>query len=226
MCPDIRRESLTAFFQAAFRRNPTERFDNAEDMLRTWRQAFEGLEPPQLVADLEDEETLCERLAGVTPETQIAELELGTRASNVLDRENILTVEDLLSVPVRKLQRLRGVGNKTRREIATVVKILREDLDSPLIAEESLAATHEPVSATEPIEYGSLRIEQSISVVVSPLPLGEVGLSGPGEGSGGTDRPRTNDGQRPSPAAETATSPASGRGDRLSYIRHLLSGRS
>ena len=153
------RESLTAFFQAAFRRNPTERFDNAEDMLRTWRQAFEGLEPPQLVADLEDEETLRERLAGVTPETQIAELELGTRASNVLDRENILTVEDLLSVPVRKLQRLRGVGNKTRREIATVVKILREDLDSPLIAEESLAATHEPVSATEPIEYGSLSVD-------------------------------------------------------------------
>ena len=57
-----------------------------------------------------------------------------------------------------------------------------------------------------------LRIEQSISVVVSPLPLGEVGLSGPGEGSGGTGRPRTNDGPSPSPAAETATSPR-GRGD-------------
>ena len=71
-----------------------------------------------------------------------------------------------------------------------------------------------------------IRIEQSISVVVSPLPLGEVGLSGPGEGSGGPARPRMNDGQSPSPAAETATSPASGRGDRWSDIRHLLFGHS
>ena len=153
------RDSLIVFFQTAFCRNPVERFDNAEDMLRTWRQAFEGLEPSQLVADLEDEETLRERLTGVRPDTQIAELELGTRASNVLDRENILTVENLLSVPVRKLQRLRGVGNKTRREIATVVSILREQLDSPLIVEESLAATHEPASPMEPIEYGSLSVD-------------------------------------------------------------------
>ena len=76
-----------------------------------------------------------------------------------------------------------------------------------------------------PLSLG-LRIEQSISVEVQPLPLGEVGLSGPGEGSGGTDRTRANYGQRPSPAAETATSPASGRGDRWSDIRHLLFGRS
>ena len=156
------RDSLIVFFQTAFCRNPVERFDNAEDMLRTWRQAFEGLEPSQLVADLEDEETLRERLTGVRPDTQIVELELGTRASNVLDRENILTVEDLLSVPVRKLQRLRGVGNTTRREIATVVSILREQLDSPpsignLDSLDNLA--EEPVSPTEPIEYGSLSID-------------------------------------------------------------------
>ena len=80
----------------------------------------------------------------------------------MLDRENILTVEDLLSVPVRKLQRLRGVGNTTRREIATVVRILREQLDSPpsignLDSLDNLA--EEPVSPTEPIEYGSLSID-------------------------------------------------------------------
>ena len=37
-------------------------------------------------------------------------------------------------------------------------------------------------------DHRAIRIEQSISVVVPPLPLGEVGLSGPGEGSGGTLR--------------------------------------
>ena len=30
------------------------------------------------------------------------------------------------------------------------------------------------------VDHSTLRIEQSISVVVPPLPLGEVGLSGPG----------------------------------------------
>ena len=68
------------------------------------------------------------RLAGATFDTQIAELGLGARAINALDRANILTVEDLLTVPLRRLQRLRGVGNTTRREIAAAVKLLREQL--------------------------------------------------------------------------------------------------
>ncbi|MCE2484099.1 MAG: BREX system serine/threonine kinase PglW [Desulfurellaceae bacterium] len=153
------RDGLTAFFQAAFRRNPAERFDNAEDMLRTWRQAFEGVEQSQLVADLDDEETLRQRLAGVAPDTRISELALGTLASNVLDRENILTVEDLLSVPLRKLQRLRGVGNKTRRDIATLIKILREQPDSPSIADSLDSLADEPVPPTAPIEYGLLSVD-------------------------------------------------------------------
>ena len=71
------------------------------------------------------------RLAGATFDTQIAELGLGARAINALDRANILTVEDLLTVPLWRLQRLRGVGNTTRREIATAVKLLREALGNP-----------------------------------------------------------------------------------------------
>ncbi len=55
-------------------------------------------------------------------ETHVAELGLGTRATNALDRANILTVSDLLSVPANRLVQLRGVGNKTRREIASAVQ--------------------------------------------------------------------------------------------------------
>ena len=43
----------------------------------------------------------------------------------------MITVEDLLTVPIRLLLRLRGVGNTTRREIASAVRILRERLGSP-----------------------------------------------------------------------------------------------
>src|SRR5205823_4655701 len=62
------------------------------------------------------------------------------------DRNNILTVEDLLTVPVRRLLRLRGVGNKTRREIGAVVGILREQLGNPVV---DRAATDEEPQISE-----------------------------------------------------------------------------
>ena len=124
------RERLTAFFRKAFRRDVSKRFDNAEEMLRDWRHCFENIDEPGSFSDHEDEETLRGLLAGATYDTQIHELGLGTRATNALDRANLLTVEDLLTVPMRRLKRFRGVGNKTRREIVTAVGLLRERLGS------------------------------------------------------------------------------------------------
>ncbi|QDU98788.1 Serine/threonine-protein kinase PknA [Lignipirellula cremea] len=125
------REPFTEFFTQAFRRKITERFDNAEEMLRAWRECFAGLDETGLLSDHVDESQLRELLAEATFDTHIPELGLGTRATNALDRANILTVEDLLTVPMRVLLRLRGVGNKTRREITAAVKILRERLGKP-----------------------------------------------------------------------------------------------
>jgi serine/threonine protein kinase len=122
------REPLTDFFRRAFRRDVSKRFDNAETMQSAWKQCFAQVDQPGTFSDHEDEETLRAILAPATPDTHIHELGLGTRATNALDRANILTVEDLLTTPMRRLLRLRGVGNKTRREIATAVKILRERL--------------------------------------------------------------------------------------------------
>jgi len=125
------REPFTEFFTQAFRRNIAERFDNAEEMLRSWRQCFEGLDESTSTSDHTDEEVLRELLQQASFDTQIPELGLGARAANALDRANILTIEDLLTVPMRLLLRLRGVGNKTRREITAAVKILRERLGKP-----------------------------------------------------------------------------------------------
>ncbi len=123
------RDSLTEFFQKAFRRDPRQRFDNAEEMLQTWRVCFEGIEAPG-TSDRENESELRKRLANAEFDTQISEL-LGTRATNALDRANILTVRDLLITPPQILSRLRGVGNLTRREISTALKILRQQLGTP-----------------------------------------------------------------------------------------------
>ena len=103
-------------------------------MLAEWRHCFEDIDQPGTLSDHVGEETLRSLLAGATFDTQVHELGLGTRATNALDRANLLTVEDLLTVPIRRLARLRGVGNKTRREIVTAVRILRERLGSPAVA--------------------------------------------------------------------------------------------
>ncbi|PQO28934.1 BREX system serine/threonine kinase PglW [Blastopirellula marina] len=151
------RDSLQAFFRKAFRRDTKARFDNAEDMLRSWRQCFEGLDESGPLSDHADEATLQELLSDVTFDTHITELGLGTRATNALDRANILTVEDLLTVPMRRLLRLRGVGNKTRREIAAAVKILRQRLGQPDGGQQLVPDSS--ADEDEAIDAGSLSVD-------------------------------------------------------------------
>lgn len=162
------RDNLMEFFTRAFRRNPDERFDNAEAMLDAWRDCFVGIEDPSTLSDHVDEEEVRKLLAIATLDTQIPELGLGTRATNALDRANILTVEDLLSVPMRKLLRLRGVGNKTRREIAASVRILRERFgcsQQSAISDQS-SDDNDPqdsVSVEDPITLARLSVDQLVS---------------------------------------------------------------
>lgn len=155
------RDNLMEFFTRAFRRNPDERFDNAEAMLDAWRDCFVGIEDPSTLSDHVDEEEVRKLLAIATLDTQIPELGLGTRATNALDRANILTVEDLLTVPMRKLLRLRGVGNKTRREIAASVRILRERLGTPQRGDASEDVEPED-TAEEIIENVNLSVDQLV----------------------------------------------------------------
>lgn len=151
------REPFTEFFSQAFRRHITERFDNAEEMLRAWRECFTGLDEPGTLSDHTDESQLQELLADATFDTHIPELGLGTRATNALDRANILTVEDLLTVPMRKLLRLRGVGNKTRREITAAVKILRDRLGKPEREQPLVSETSETES--EVVDVANLSVD-------------------------------------------------------------------
>ncbi len=123
------RDALVPFFRKALQRDARERYDNAEEMLREWRECFAAIAAEAVTET--DEEELRQRLQEADFDASIHELGLGTRATNALDRANVLTVEDLLTVPMRRLLRLRGVGNKTRREIAAAVKILRARLGKP-----------------------------------------------------------------------------------------------
>ena len=158
------RETLVPFFTKALRRNVGERYDNAEDMLQEWRECFKVLGPPDANSEI-DEAELRRRLAEATFDSSIHELGLGTRATNALDRANLLTVEDLLTVPMRRQLRLRGVGNKTRREIASAVKILRERLGNPQLASE---AAEEPDEQTTDLSRLSVDLLAQRLTRVSP----------------------------------------------------------
>jgi serine/threonine protein kinase len=124
------RDGLTEFFTKAFRRDPSKRFDNAEQMLAAWQDCFLGIEDSGSLSDHENEgelrQVLAEAVRETQFETQILDLGLGTRAVNALDRANIFNVEDLLSTSSFRLNRLPGVGQKTRTEIRNAVRILRE----------------------------------------------------------------------------------------------------
>jgi serine/threonine protein kinase len=122
------RETLIAFFRKGLDRDVRKRFLNAEEMLRSWRDAFQvdRSRTPKLE---QGSLTLAYRVEELRLESSIVELRshgLSTRAENALDRLDIVTVRDLLSRPMRELRFLRGVGKKTLTEILGWVASLRE----------------------------------------------------------------------------------------------------
>lgn len=115
------RDGLAAFFIRGLRRQPEERFGNAEEMLRAWRLAFEPLDRSANATD--SIEVIARRL---DRSSSIAELGYGVEAREVLDRMAIHTVHQLLGVPRLKFRYLTGVGDRIRREIRERAKRLAQ----------------------------------------------------------------------------------------------------
>lgn len=151
------REPLAAFFRRCFRRALTERFDNAEQMLSEWRACFidvgtagtSGTSPSEADGDASDDADVSEQLATATLDTPIAELRMGTRASNALDRANVLCVRDLLAFNRRRLDRMPGVGAKTRSEIIATLRVLRDRLAPGGLPPESASTATATDAGTE-----------------------------------------------------------------------------
>jgi Protein kinase domain/Bacterial RNA polymerase, alpha chain C terminal domain len=115
------RDGLVAFFRRALSRAPEERFGNAEDMLRAWRQAFAPLDQRPIGQD--DLEVIARQLDRRSP---ISELGFSVEARDVLLRMHIHTVQQLLAVDRIRFRYLRNVGDKIRREIRLRAKHLAE----------------------------------------------------------------------------------------------------
>ncbi len=117
------REFLARFFERALRRDPAARYATAEEMGYAWHSAF--AEASATESRVPDPTERQRALATVTPETPIMVLGLGTRAENALAREGVHTVGALLSGSPMRFRHLRGVGNKTRKEIVQLIADLR-----------------------------------------------------------------------------------------------------
>ena len=119
----VTREGFTAFFAKALKRDYSERFDNAEDMLRAWRTIFaarQTVHPFEASA----EGGLAAIVMTTTPATTMAELGYGLEAQDVLDRMGIHNARELLAVDRIRFRYLRGVGDKIRKEIRLTAKEL------------------------------------------------------------------------------------------------------
>lgn len=114
------RDSLSVFFERALRRDFRRRFDNAHMMLEHWREAFRATQP-QSIEDVEV--SAAERaklIADAKDDSPLGSLKISNRAANALDRAGLVNVRDFLLFPIFRLNRLRGVGKKTVRELTSL----------------------------------------------------------------------------------------------------------
>lgn len=125
--PSIR-EVMVAFFHKALKRDIKQRFGNAEDMHRAWKQLF--LQAPQK----QEEDEKCP-LDEAEMTTQVGLLDLSAQALDTLSRININTVKDLIRLPRNELVRMTGVGTKTRKELSEIVAKLQERLETPAVVQ-------------------------------------------------------------------------------------------
>ena len=176
------REGMEAFFRKGLHRDPSQRFDNADQMRRAWQQVFEEAEKRTIKTPSGHEVDLSVSLEQADLKTPIAVLGLSTRARNALERANVLTVRDLLTFPIGDIYLMRGVGNQTRQEIIRFVSELRGRF--PDI--ESIRAQEQPPS-DEPLGAPTLEaLHQHVVGVRLPkkdaewtIRLGLLGLQPP-----------------------------------------------
>ncbi len=122
------REPLTAFFARALQRDYRARFDTCEQMLRAWRHVFEAEARPTHREDEARIDELKRALAEAKLDTQLAVLPLSGRVASAVERLGAATVRELLAQPVMRVLGMRGVGNKTRRELRLILAELARRL--------------------------------------------------------------------------------------------------
>jgi serine/threonine protein kinase len=144
------RELMSAFFAKGLRRNPRERFDNAEEMLRAWRHVFEALTAHKPASEAGDP---LERAArSLTPKSTIVEVGYSPASLSVLEGMGIQTIRDLLAVERVRSRYLSSVADRTRKEIRLTAKRLAQ-LRPDLAPDGEVSATSEGPADRRDVDY-------------------------------------------------------------------------
>jgi serine/threonine protein kinase len=167
------RQDLHGFFRQCFQRDPKARFDNATDMLVAWHNVFQRATATD--SRVPDPGILERALNDLRPDTLISQLGLSTRALNTLDRLGVLRAEELAAETPGRFSNLRGVGNKTRREIMDLTGKLRAKLPQPAIPDRSSIPSKLDTSTGETSRPLSVDALTSLLIPVESSQSGKVG---------------------------------------------------
>jgi len=181
------RDRMLRFFRKALARQPKDRFPDADAMSLEWREIFRDTRhAPTVDAADSLEARLDDLLALQKADTPLSDIPLSTRAANVLDREGVFTVRDLLQRPSNWLLSSRGVGQKTRTELTDLVRALRRRYPDIVVdARASLEragvkgkgrrepAAAETSTALPEVAPEGLDPRQALKALLAPLSKGE-----------------------------------------------------
>ena len=120
------RAGLTQFFARALKRKAKQRFDNALEMRRAWRQLFEDADRASDGQDAFDEEAFVRALPKATLDSPVTALPFGLRSQEALERLGATTLREAAAIPKSKIAILRGLGHRTRRDLLAATGLLSE----------------------------------------------------------------------------------------------------
>jgi len=155
---------LTAFFQRALSPAAPSRFSSANELAIAWQSVFVALDADDDVTEANDE------LAGqASLDTPLERAGLSTRALSALARLDVATVGQLLGVHPARINSIRGLGEKHRKEIQARIRVWRNTLS---IAPES--SNEEPVGTERLVS----RLVDQLKAAERPVMERLLGLSG------------------------------------------------
>lgn len=177
------REKLASFFARALRRDYRKRFDTWAEMRSAWDEVFKHVDEPVVPVRPPTDDTPAPSAADLvghaTRDTQLIQLGLSTRAFNAVDRLRLVTVDDLLRYPLARIYRMPGVGNKTRLELADLVRALRERFSVSGEEAASDTAASLDVAVEGPASAKDIAPDaQSIDLIARQIVVRKAGVKG------------------------------------------------
>jgi serine/threonine protein kinase len=115
--------ALTEFFTKALAPATADRFGGIDELAMAWHAVFDGLSDGAATATGDDGAA-----ASARRDTLLEQAGLSARALSGLARLDVHTVGDLLAVPAFKINKIRGLGEKYRKEIQGRVREWRDRL--------------------------------------------------------------------------------------------------